>query len=113
MALATGLVRSETSRIADILVEFFSVPDDFRSKLPVHSRDEISSLKIERLGSAISDRDGRVNIDYRHPTEGDPQYGAEPINLWVAASSVDQTAVWSWSIRTETSAARRGQPNSS
>jgi hypothetical protein len=62
MATAMALVRSARGGVADALIELFSVPADFQSRRPVRDRAQLATLKLERLGSGISDADSRVRI---------------------------------------------------
>jgi hypothetical protein len=82
MAMAIVGVRSARGSVADVLIELFSVPADFQSQLPVGDRTQLATLKIERLGSAISDAHGGARIDYGGGA-------AERFcNLWLIASTV-------------------------
>ena len=90
MATAMAVVRSAYGPTADVLIELFSVPADFQSQLPVGDRAQLATLEIERLGSAISDADGRVRIDYG---AGAARRLAErPHNLWLIASKVPEAS---------------------
>jgi hypothetical protein len=84
MAIAIVGVRSARGPVADVLIELFSVPADFQSQLPVGDRAELATLRIERLGSAISDARGSAQIDYG--------VGAAErfYNLWLIASTVPE-----------------------
>jgi hypothetical protein len=81
MATALVMARSARGRVADVLIELFSVPVDFQSQLPVEDRAQLATLKIERLGSAISDADGSASIDYA---------AERSCNLWLIASTVPE-----------------------
>ena len=88
MATAIAVVRSARGRVADVLIELFSVPADFQSQLPVADRAQLASLKIQRLGSGISDADGSVRIEYGESAGGgaaDRSY-----NLWLIALAVTE-----------------------
>jgi hypothetical protein len=86
MATALVMARSARGRVADVLIELFSVPADFQSQLPVEDRTQLASLKIERLGSAVSEPDGSARIDY------DPggRASERSYNLWLIASTVPE-----------------------
>jgi hypothetical protein len=84
MAIAIVEVRSARGPAGDVLIELFSVPANFQPQLPVGDRAQLATLRIERLGSVISDAHGSARISYGG-------CAAERFcNLWLIASTVPE-----------------------
>jgi hypothetical protein len=87
MWIAAGVVRKDAPAV-DALIELYSVPEDFQKQLPVCDREQLASLNLPRLGTAISDASGAFHIEYSTPAAREDGYGA-PVHLWLAASATD------------------------
>jgi hypothetical protein len=90
MATAMAVVCSARRGVAHVLSEPFSVPPNFPSRLPVRDRAQLAMLKLERLGSGISDEDGRVRIQYGTDADGDGRAAERPHNPWLIGSTVPE-----------------------
>ena len=90
MALISGEVRTQQVKSSGILVEVFSVANDFQTRLPVKDRKALSDLAPTRLGSALTDNSGRFEISYAHPLESPTKATTSPttLNIWLAASTI-------------------------
>jgi hypothetical protein len=88
MWTATGVVRKDGGPSADALIEVYSVPEDFQNQLPVRDREQLASLNLPRLGTAISEANGAFHIEYSNPAATESGRGA-PVHLWLAASAAD------------------------
>lgn len=92
MARIEGEVVATDGDVGRILIEAFTVDEDFAEKLPLPNRTALGGLDIVRLGSALSDEAGRFAIEYEPTGEVTATYKSaeQPSNrsnIWVAASA--------------------------
>jgi hypothetical protein len=85
MGIALGVARSARGRAAEVLVEVFSVPDDFQRHLPLGTRLKLGELGVLRLGSALTDARGEFRIEFG-VTEAREAGREKPVNLWLIGS---------------------------
>ncbi len=85
MGIALGIARSAQGRVAEVLVEVFSVQDDFQRHLPLTNRLKLSDLGVVRLGSAITDARGEFRIEFGAPDVREASR-EKPLNLWLIGS---------------------------
>ncbi len=85
MGIALGIARSVRGRVAEVLVEVFSVPEDFQRHLPLADRLKLGDLGVVRLGSAITDARGEFRIEFGTPDAREAGRD-KPLNLWLIGS---------------------------
>ena len=64
MAVVTGEIRGPGRQLRGVLIEVFSVPNEFQNRLPLRSRDRVTDDGAQRLGLTMTDDRGRFQLEY-------------------------------------------------